>query len=392
MNGKKITAMLLAAALSLTLLTACGDNKPTSGTESKAGESSIAKGEDKESSLAENNSTDGELMLDADSLTDEQIAKFAEILFTAVQKLDVETLEKYTEKDDYVIDVLAEIAATPQYKELWEKTVGKMIYLPKSSILLAKSPQWLFCKWYTLKAEENAEIPESVCKLTLDEVNEFYNKYYEECPYIAAHIDDITIKPDNDETGRLVFDIENILESVGLERISEYNYLPQYDGDNYGVYLFGDEDSLSLGYDYIAWEENIPDYKDLVAMNLDKFVEIVESVEEIKGSNSSIYYNCYEKYYKDEKNRAIIQKWLNENCVAMRDLSTVTYFYKANFDCDYPVYLIKDEEKGLVKDLNIVSKGIIYSLPDRLKDDTNDLGVFYNIANSLINQGLLSEE
>ncbi|MGN0537152.1 MAG: hypothetical protein ACI4M3_04155 [Acutalibacteraceae bacterium] len=392
MNGKKMTAMLLAAALSLTFLTACGDNKPTSGTESKASEVSTEKGEDKESSLAENSGTDGELMLDADDLTDEQIAKFAEILFTAVQKLDVETLKMYTEKDDNVIEVLSEIAATPQYKDLWEKTVGKMIYLPKSSILLAKSPQWLFCKWYTLKAEENAEIPDSVSKLTLDEVNDFYNKYYDECPYIAAHIDDITIKPDNDETGRLVFDIEHILESVWLERISEYNYLPQYTGDNYGTYLFGDEDSLSLGYDYIATEDKIPDYKDFLAMNLDKFVEVVESVGEIKGSDTSIFYEYYEKYYKDEKNRAIIQKWLNENCVAMRDLSSVTYFYKADLDCDFPVYLIKDEEKELVKDLDIVCKSVMYEFPGRLKNDTDYLGILFYIAETMVKRGLLPKE
>ena len=161
MIRKKITAMLIASALSLICLTACGKDKENSITESKTGEVSTVEEDNVNSSSDESNDedvfNDNEIMLDADSLTDEQIKEFTEILFTAVQKLDIETLKKYTEEDDSSVKVLEEIASTPEYKDLWDKTVGKMIYMPKSCVVLAKSPDWLYSKWYTLKAEENAE-------------------------------------------------------------------------------------------------------------------------------------------------------------------------------------------------------------------------------------------
>ena len=337
-----------------TFLTGCGDEAETQSTESSmstAGGTDFAE-ETNESQMAESDIQSDTTMVDARSLTDDQVAEYAEILFTAVQNLDIETLRNYTEEDDDSVEVLEKIAAAPEYQELWEKTVGQMIYLPKSSVILAKSPSWLFSKWYTIKAEENAEIPDSVRELTLEEVNEFYDTYYDACPYVAGKLSRWEIEPYNDEdTGKLLFDIEQILVPVGFSELEASALLNRSDYGKYGVYLFDDQSSLGLGYDYLGQEDQIPVYQDLLSMDLDKLVEIVESSNPPKDH---YYYGYYVQYYKDEANRAIIQEWMNENCVVLRTLSSVEYFYTANLDYDYPADCIVRDERELVKDLNIV--------------------------------------
>lgn len=387
MKRKRGVTLLLAAMIASTCLTGCGDEGGTQSTESSmstTGGTDFVE-ETNESEMAESDTQSDTTMVDARSLTDDQVAEYAEILFTAVQNLDIETLKNYTEEDDDSVEVLEKIAAAPEYQELWEKTVGQMIYLPKSSVILAKSPSWLFSKWYTIKAEENAEIPDSVRELTLEEVNEFYDTYYDACPYVAGKLSRWEIEPYNDEdTGKLLFDIEQILVPVGFSELEASALLNRSDYGKYGVYLFDDQSSLGLGYDYLGQEDQIPVYQDLLSMDLDKLVEIVESSN---PPEDHYYYGYYVQYYKDEANRAIIQEWMNENCVVLRTLSSVEYFYTANLDYDYPADCIVRDERELVKDLNIVNNEPVLWFPREF----GEFSAFYQIAKSLIDRGLLPE-
>lgn len=408
MKMKRLLALLLAAAIPVSFLTACGDDTAAQGEESsvtsaaenaESGENgknggsggSTAGMSDASEESAESAAEDM-TMLDADSLTEEQERVFIEILFNAVQSFDFETLEKYTAADNDTVAVLKKISEDPVYKDLWDKTVGKMIFLPSYSVILAKSNTWLFSTWYMEKAEENAEIPDSASMLTLEEVNEFYDKYYDECPYIAGNINGYTLNPFNDEeTGKLLFDIRDILSPVGFENITELNYLEAYSDLNYGTYLFGEQDSLDIGYDYIAQEDNLPQYKEFLSFDLDKIVETVENDENIDKNNSGVIYDSFKKYYVNEENRAIVKKWLEENCTALRDLSTVYYFYPADYDCDFPVYCLSDEDKAVAKELNVAGKQVFRWFPSDLENGCDMLNGFYELAEILISQGVLTE-
>lgn len=385
MNKKRIIALLLAAAIPTLLMTACGGDTTTTGDSSDTSVVSVTEsasaGEAEVSAESEAEAN----TIDVDSLTDEQLAEYYDKVFTAVQKLDIETLKLYTKEGDEAVLTLEQIAASPEYKDLWDKTVGKMVYMPKSSIVLAKSPAWLFGKWYTMHAEENAEIPESTCDLTLEEVNEFYDKYYEECPYVAEKLLEDDLYAFNEEdTGKLCFGIREILTPFGLEEIADTYLLTNYDVEKYGVYLFGEQDCLNLGYDYIAEEDKLPCYKELMEFDLDKLVEIIDNNAPDDGG---IYQSYCDLYLKDEEHRATIKAWMEENCTAFRTLNNVEYFYTPDFENETIFEYADPEEKEIMKGMNIASHGSIYWFPS----DWNGFTTMFDIIDSLVKQGVLPD-
>ncbi|MBQ9766517.1 MAG: hypothetical protein IJW37_00220, partial [Lachnospiraceae bacterium] len=99
------------------------------------------------------------------------------------------------------------------------------------------------------------------------------------------------------------------------------------------------EQALSLGYEYIYSE--ILDFNAIYAMDLDKFVEITNGVED--KYKKGTFWETFEEYYVDTTRRAILMEYLTEECLIYRDLGNIVVYLPVNKK-EYPMRALKMDD------------------------------------------------
>lgn len=389
---KKLVVMLLAATLSLSTLAGCGEKKPAQNT-SVGNEVSQEKQNDteeyiededvSEAEAEEDNSNvrkNGELPSDKNELTDEEVSYHLGKIFKALQNLDVETLAEYT-NSDYTLENLEELRADAEAVEFWNAVVGDMVYFEECDILLAKSSDYIYSKWFTQSWQNGAELEEYVEDMDKEEVLAIYDKYYAEAPWVCGSLKDTLLGWDvSIEDGYLKCNLDRILSDIGYEDLG--NLMEYGETLNYGELLMGDQ-ILSLGYDHIL--EDMPNYATILSMKLDDIVALAEA-QISEDEKFGFSYDCYVDYYVPEASRAMIQKYIDENVECYREMSHLVAFAPANFDDVYPLYYATDEVRSELEKYDIVQKYYIYEFTENFD---NNFELFYDAAETLIDSGVL---
>lgn len=408
---KKMLAMLLTLALSAGALTGCGDSSeenggnPVLGEENQGGNSAAGEPVGENQSGNSSNSPDydsdydasddddgneeqpenvirenGNLPEDADDLTDEELAYYTEAVFKAVQDLDIDTLKLYSDKEDRVA-FFESVKNDAEAAAFWNEVVGSMYYYGSCDVVLHKAPNYMLGKWFEEMEAQNAELPDDTGKIPKEQVLDIFNKYYADAPYVAGSItDEISIRiVDGYFKCNLNYIFEDFIGSTS--EIAGWG-----ETINYGRFLFGEKGSFGLGYDYIR--EDIPQYETLLSLNLDENIKVIDGMDESERDETGSYYQTYLKYYKNnEESRAVLQKYLDENCFGVRTLSIVYLYYPADFSETYPYYRIPAEEQAKLAGVKVYAECPIFEYPNRFG---NCFSFFYDIARMLEKRGEIS--
>lgn len=408
---KKTLAMLLTLALSVGAMSGCGDSQeenggnPASGGENRGG--NTAAGEPGQESRDENSDNfsdsddyndvsggddwneeqqenaireNGSLPEDADDLTDEERAYYAEAVFRAVQELDIETLTLYSDKEDRV-SFFESVKNDAEACAFWNEVVGSMYYYGSCDVVLHKAPNYMLGKWFEEMEAQNAELPDDTGDIPKEQVLDIFNKYYADAPYVAGSImDEISIRIVD---GYFKCNLNYIFDDF----IGSTNEIAGWgETINYGRLLFGEKGSFGLGYDYIR--EDIPQYETLLSLNLDENIKLIDAMDESEKDDTSLFYRTYLNYYKNnEEARAVIQKYLDESCFGVRTLSIVYLYYPADFSETYPYYQIPAEEQEKLAGVRVYAECPIFEYPNRFG---NCFSFFYDIARMLEKRGEIS--
>lgn len=392
---KKLLIMLLVTTLSLSMLAGCGSNSDTEKNASTQNKPSTENtGSDKKDTPpADNTDNDnagedgtgtpeggirenGKLPEDVEELTAEEYAYYTDSFFKAFQTLDLDVLFSYFD-DEYAIEALTAIHDDADALDFWNKIISTIVYFPDSNLLIAKSTDYIYGNWYTQAWKENKEIPESTANLSKEEVLALYDQYFADAPYVCA----LPRKAFYVKDGHFRVSLDPLLDSIHYERpytLTDFNNCLQY-----GSLLMGKQDSLSLGYEYIA--KDTPAYQKLYEKDLDTMVSEVESVLS-DSDRSGSFYKSYQNYYVPAENRAILQQYFNENIDCYMMLGNLCYLDKADVDHDFPMYVGTQETRSQLKNYNIVNRHLLLKFPDNL---SNNFNFFYEIADKLVKNGTL---
>ncbi len=350
---KKRVCLGMAIMILLTVLTACGNHDEAlppqnNGSGAEAGgrdESDRARSEQVEAS-------GGIGTNDADSLKDvlanagentEAVKKqYAAAILEAFQNLDEESLKPFLNEEDYMdtAAVFTLIKENPEDVEVWNRTIGTMIYLPGSDVLIGKSCDYVTAKWYTDCWKNNEELPadESV-GFSKEYLEAIYDKYYKDAPYLMLKHDFSKIVGIH-EDGSLCY-TSTLFDALDID-FKFYSYKPE---ELRATVILNQEKFFVLGYEYIA--EDIPEYEALMSKDLDKMLEIVEGCDDWEDMK-----NRYQDYLLNADAKAAIQTFFNEECEVYRNVSQIMFYFPVDVDkVGYYSYLFTEEDKETVRQL-----------------------------------------
>lgn len=276
-----------------------------------------------------------------------------DIILKAYQNLDPEPIKPFVEEETYekICAGMEKIKGDSEKLELWNNTVGTMIYFPDSDFLLAKSIEYTYYAWYTDCWRENKEIPaDDSAEFSNEYLNEIYNNYYKDAPYVGEW------------NFSKVFKVSITSEGVA-------KFYPQMNGNNeeseamvtavsdkyanmHAEVLLGAEEYFGLGYDYI--EEDIPDYEAFLSKDLNAIMQVVEASDVIDLDNTmSSSAHCYKAYYQDEANRAVLQQFLNDECEMFRSVSSILLVMPPNTSKTFPFNALTDADRAAMEEMDL---------------------------------------
>lgn len=371
---KKLFAALLVTVLAVSSLTACSD-KPAKGSSSSLPDTMESSQNAPDSKTDTENTGDADVHPDAgddgsdasaggirengslpeypEDLTDEEREYYFGHIFDAVVALDTETLADYAlDSDD--LKTLDAIRNDAQALDFWNKITGSMKYFADSDLLLIKSAEYIYSRWYTECWKNNAELPASTEELSYEETMAIYDKYFAEAPYTCGQLKDLMEIQD----GYIKCDLGNIFDNAYGPKL---RHVMGMNGMYYGSLLMTKNATINLGHDYI--KEAFPEYEAYMSLNLDKLVDITSASISEEDKAGTTYRDYFEKYIIPEDSRAVLQRYVDENFTCLRTESDLKVFYPADAEKDYPYYRGTSEAKEALKNYNIVNIIRIYEYP-----------------------------
>lgn len=336
----------------------------------------------------------GSLPNDVEKLTKAEFSHYLGIVITALKELDIETLKEYykpeeKESDSWVddlmnayrdhgeIECLEYIKNDETMRNLWEYTVGQMIYLPDSGYVAYKDTQYLFCKWYNDMLDKGESLPNSTWDLSIENILAIYEEYDKELPYNTSLAFDVGCCFVED--GNIYFKLDSVINRIfGLT-------LMCVEPDEEGVFSASEYSYLAFGATYyleneIATDEDFNLLDIALEADLDKVVEYFDSRTEYDLNTMDDYKaEDYRTYFKDDAMRAKAQQWMNENVNIFNRGNWVVFYMPLDMEYSYPCYSFSEEERELVKDITLVEDVIMYDE----SNDEYDFSPYYDLIDRM---------
>lgn len=386
-KGTKITSVVTGVILAV-MLTGCGAKnvEQNISTEQEKDTASKVSAESQETVEEDVAATPDRIrengqFANVEDLTEEELHYHMGVFLKAIQELDVETLRDYTDNNEmiYRFKLLGE---DPAKVAFWNKVVDEMVYFEDSTLLVAKCPSYIYTKWFTEKAESGSKFPGSVGEISPEEADEIYNQYFASAPYMGGLLRD-TLKADVQD-GYLKFNMETVFDCLGFGLDSLFDTFS--DELCCGALLFGVDEHFEYDEDTMTWlEQEIPEYRSVMSMNLAEIVSIVEAglPEEEKAG---IAWKFYQEYYVPQESRAILQEYFDQNVECYRYDLGLGFFTKASMELDYPWNCATEEDRAWLENKNLVNPSFIWEF---LTDFETGFEPFCIVAQNLIKAGEL---
>lgn len=317
-----------------------------------------------------------------DNLKYSDISKLWVMVFEAIQNLDAEALKPYVTEENYNMcaEGFAKVKADQTASELWANTIGKLVYYPEAKVIVGVDIEAVLAMWYTDMAKNNAEMPvEDTDDLSVEQLMNIYNEYFVNAPYSFNRI--MEPKVNIQEDGRIAVSVDTVIDNFYDESLKVIlNPITRSHRDlpfDYYRVIMEREESLALGYDYI--KDEFENFEALYAMDLDAFVTVTQGIEDKYKDGS--FWKTFEKYYLDETNRAIMEKYLTESCLVYRDLGNLVVFIPASFN-EFPGRTLKGEEKAAFEALGVpvYFKQRILAYPENFNNNFSAYATFADYA------------
>lgn len=323
----------------------------------------------------------GNLPAKVEELNQKELSYHYDKAFTALRDLDLTTLSAYSE-DENMLNALKYIARDSTCRTYWHSIFDAMVYLPDSNILVYKSPEYIFGTWYTNLESSESEVSDDISEMADDYAYIVYNNLFDKAPYLAKHL--FSEASASIKGGKLILDINGDFASI-ICPITKFVITYDDGGQDfsYARLLMGDNNCLSLGYEYIS--NSIDGYEMLLDLDTDKIISTYD--QNMKPSDKEgFYYDLYVKYLKNNENYEIIKDYISKNCIAVRSFSNIILYHPADIENEYPYYQASDAEKEMLSGLNLYSSYKIYDFPGSFSGSFN---FFYQIINNLQYRGIL---
>lgn len=382
---KKAASIVIANILLIAALTACGSNDNASKSDGSSdvfqsegssnevspfGGSDTPIGTTQSDNANDSDSEDGEDITDdtagsalSDALDEETVKRqYAATIFEAFQNLDAEAMKPFLGNDyEYAVKVFDLIKNDPDDLAFWNNTIGNMVYLPDSDVLITKSCAYITSKWYTDCRINNEDLPASASEdFPKEYLDEIYNNYYVDAPYtLELEFADQIISEWSDGAMCHFF---SLTDAMGMDHFSFSTYHPNH---LRAAILLNRAESFSLGYEYIA--EDIPEYEDLLSRDLDKMMALLDGVIDVENPSKYSLEETYRDYFMNDENRAVLQQFFYEKCESYTNLGTICFFFPLDVDKIFPYsYVLTQADKDTIKNMGIeliYESGPIRSFP-----------------------------
>ncbi len=420
---KKIFALLLCLLMTLSLVACDGDENSDAGNSSagsiapstshdesnlyestsdeSAADESIANestanestedGTESSESVAEDTiRPNGELPKNKKDLTRAEMNHYIGKVMQAIITLDVETMKEYANENSE--RMIRSVKEDDTYRLVWEKTIGKSIYLEESHRLVYKDPNFIFASWLTDVYKNGETLRARTKDYSEEEIIAILDKYIDSAPYVT---DDLDIEDNFDidiEEGKIIIDCRDCFNETPWYSLNDVSvpHPISRDSEDLARLAFGEICEVALGFDYIKnhnftiWEAFVTADLDTIAAAFDKAPYGMNA--EITDETNQLYERVYQTYYKDDERRAKIQKWMDENVIILRDLSSVFFYIPAEMTKTYPYYTFTDAEKEQIKDMNLYICPTVHSLQSDRIDEFNP---FFEIIEQMVTFGEL---
>lgn len=300
-----------------------------------------------------------------------EVYKFVGVCFEGLKTFDFGVFEKHALNTNRIF---FEKLQNKENLEFFKKVISDKIYLEDSGIFLYHSPNYILARWYMDCVQEGKEIPKSISELTVEECRAVYDRYAAEAPYIGESVLGFKCEKKNDGYS---FDFQSM---IGDGASKYYN-----NGNIRDVYLFmTDDEKLSKGADAIY--TCIPEAEVLLSKDLSKMCEYIEeNLEEKYKTMDNPYYVTYLNYYKDETNRAVIQKYFDENVKCYHSAGKIVMMRPVSFEYDDVYKSATEETKSKITgSLSVNSESVITAF---CSDFDNGFKFYDDIAKLLKAEG-----
>ena len=313
-----------------------------------------------------------------DEIPDEYMNEVIGIIIDSIKNLDYKTLSRYMPDGISYEANFNTIKNDEKLHELWNNTIGSIIYLKDSRLILGKNVDYIYSSWYTDCYKNDIEISvANVSELNIDQAIGIYNTYYADAPYAASN-DFLFNLGFTIVDGRLILDPSYIFSSISYPC---FDLIFEPDGSvNSGILIFGNDYNFSLGYDYIRGSRDfyfIPNFESFLNKDMDGIIAATEELSEEEQNGP--YWECYQNYFKNEENKAKLKDYLDNNAIFTRGTSSVYCFYRLDIKSKFPSITDSDLETINKFDIDFMSEKVIYTYPTNFSHNF----IFYDMTREI---------
>jgi hypothetical protein len=317
---------------------------------------------------------------DGAGVTEKENKYYKSLLCQAIIDMDTKILNEILITNDLVL--LHSIYNNSNYKELYKNTIGKAIYLPDSEVFVIKDVEWIFYKWYSDIYEKGGPVPVNIGSLTISDINEIYNKYYDAAPYKIVETSSLTFKL---HRGNIKYDANKMITSL-LGASCDLKYLtPSSKG--YGNFVLGgnyhDFVGKSINPDNI-YKKGYDLWKTVYRFNVDEMINIIDHDDSVITDNEwdeEYDMAIYNQYYKNTEYKNQIKEWVKDNYEIYRGVDDIAIFIDIHVKYDSPYQGFTKTEQTFLEKLDIV---------DSMKCNATDQWSAFRLAvEDMFSNGLL---
>jgi hypothetical protein len=198
-------------------------------------------------------------------------------------------------------------------------------------------------------------MPVSIESLTICDINEIYNKYYNDAPYKIVSTAGMSFKLNR---GHIKYNIKDVLTQL-FGASCDLRYLTP-DNKGYGNFVLGGNyyhfSGKSIDPDCI-YDSKYDLWKIVYKFDTDAMIEWIENDDSLlteNNWNSTYDQIIYSTYYQNQERKAAIEKWVEMNYEIYRGVDDIKIFVDVHDKYINPYQMFPPRERAYLEKLHVV--------------------------------------